>query len=140
MLREITNIVNDHYGTAAISAENRQQLFSALAFLEHVFDRRLVDHQIRRAHAVHLDAGAIVPLDYAMNFFIIVQHDPHGSLGLHLLLKIKILRIVLVGRRGFTCSIRALGWPFGTSPPLAKIWPSMAWARVVGMVQQWANQ
>src|ERR1039458_1459276 len=73
---------------------------SVLAFLEHVLDGGLVDHQVGSAVAVQLDAVLVVPLNIAVDFFAVAQHDDHGSLALHLLLIIKILGVGLFGGRG----------------------------------------
>jgi hypothetical protein len=39
--------------------------------------------------AVDLDAVAIVPIDPAVDFFTVLEHDNHGSAARHLLLEIK---------------------------------------------------
>src|ERR1700704_3027408 len=71
-----------------------------LAFLEHVLDGGLVDHQVGGAGAVQLDAVLVVPLDIAVDFLAVAQHDDHGSLRLHLLLIVKIFGVSLFGGRG----------------------------------------
>src|ERR1039458_8170511 len=77
-------------------------LFSnALPLFKHVLDRRLIDHQIRRAAAVQLDAALVVPLDVAVDLLAIAQYHHHGSLGLHLLLIIEIFGVGLLGRGNF---------------------------------------
>src|ERR1700674_5300993 len=72
----------------------------AFAFLEHVLDGGLVDHQISGAGAVQLNAVLVVPLDIAVDFLAVAQHDDHGRLRLHLLLIIKIFGVSLFGGRG----------------------------------------
>src|ERR1700730_5217625 len=85
--------------TEIVLAE-RRLLPLVLAFLEHVLDGGLVDHQVGRAGAIQLDAVLVVPLDIAVDFLTVAQNDDHGSLRLHLLLIIKILGVSLLGRRG----------------------------------------
>src|SRR5713226_5181888 len=80
----------------------------ALAFLEHVLNGGLVDHQVGGAAAVQLDAVLVVPLDIAVDFLAVTQHDNHGGLRLHLLLIVKIFGVGLFGGRGL------LGWSGGT--------------------------
>src|SRR5258708_36347575 len=77
-----------------------QLLPLVLAFLEHVLDGGLVDHQVGGSGAVQLDAVLVVPLDIAVDFLAVAQHDDHGSLRLHLLLIIKIFGVSLLVRRG----------------------------------------
>src|ERR1019366_8150509 len=85
---------------SAVSFELRSLLLPVLAFLEHVLDGGLVDHQVGGAAAVQLDAMFVVPLDIAVDFLAVAQHDDHGSLGLHLLLIIIIFGVgLLAGRR-----------------------------------------
>src|SRR5437660_6761127 len=74
-------------------------LLPALSLFIHVLDRRLIDHQIRCADAVYLDAGLVIPLDGSVDFFIVEHDDYHWSLRLHLLLKIEIFGIGLFRRR-----------------------------------------
>src|ERR1039458_2228204 len=77
----------------------RPLLPSVLVFLKHVLNRRLVNHQIRPAlFADHLDAGFVVPLDEAVHFLAVLQHDHHGRPRLHLLLIIEILGVGLLRR------------------------------------------
>src|ERR1700687_3968688 len=71
-----------------------------LAFLEHVLDGGFVDHQIGGSGAVELDSILVLPLEIAVDFLAVAQHDDHGSLRLHLLLIIKILGVSLLGGRG----------------------------------------
>ena len=77
------------------------------AFLVHVLDAGLVDQQVGRAGAVHLQAVLVVPLDDAVNFFAVLQHQDHGRLGLHLLLIIEILGVGLLRRRSLL-AVRAV--------------------------------
>jgi len=112
---------------------------TVLAFLEHVLDGGLVDHQVGGAGAVQLDAMFVVPFDIAVNFLAVAQHDDHGSLGLHLLLIIIIFGVGLLGGRGLlgrssgtvTVSISAFGG-----------WVVMAVVilRVVGAIEGRADQ
>jgi len=60
----------------------------------------LVDHQVGGAAAVQLDAMFVVPLDIAVDFLAIAQHDDHRRLGLHLLLIIEIFGVGLLAGRG----------------------------------------
>src|SRR6202165_4052895 len=85
--------------TEIVLAE-RRLLSLVLAFLEHVLDGGLVDHQVGRAGAIQLDAVLVVPLDITVHFLPFAQNDGHGSLRLHLLLIIKIFGVGLLGRRG----------------------------------------
>src|SRR5579864_7073242 len=71
----------------------------ALAFLIHVLDRGLVNHQVGRTVAVDLEAALVVPLNDAADFFAIAEHDDHRRPRLHLFLIIKILGVSLLGRR-----------------------------------------
>jgi len=71
----------------------------ALAFFEHVFDGWFIDHQIRGAAAVQLDAVLVVPLNIAVDFLAVAQHDDHGSLRLHLLLIVEVFGVGLFARR-----------------------------------------
>ncbi len=86
-------------------------LLSVLAFLEHVLDGGLVDHQVGSAGAIQLDAVLVVPLDVAVDLFTIAQHDDHGSLRLHLLLVVEIFGVGLLagcdllGRSGGAVSV-----------------------------------
>src|SRR5882672_8614831 len=80
------------------NCEPKSLLSGVLAFLEHVLNRRLVDHQVGRAGAVELDAALVVPLDVAVDFFSVAQHHDHGGLGLHLLLVVEVLGVGLLGR------------------------------------------
>src|SRR3981081_1496720 len=99
-----------------------------LAFLEHVLDGGLVDHQVGRAGAIQLDAVLVVPLDIAVDFLTVAQHDDHGSLRLHLLLIIKVLGVSLLCRRGL------LGRNGGTvAIPLSVPVPAFSRRVVVGV-------
>jgi hypothetical protein len=73
--------------------ENLTFLPVPLAFLINVLNGGLVDHQIRLAVSVHLDAIPVIPLDGPMNFLTITQHHHHRRLRLHLLLVIEIFRV-----------------------------------------------
>src|SRR5216684_5167645 len=88
------------------------------AFLEHILDRRFVDYDIRRAYAIYLDAVLVIPLNHAMNLFVVGHHDDHRRFRLHLLLVIKILGISLVRRRGLARAVRTLLGTLRTLPPL----------------------
>ena len=68
-------------------------------FLVHVLNAGLIDQQIRLTIAVHLQAILVVPLDDAVNLFIVLQHQDHRRLGLHLLLVVEILGVGLLWRR-----------------------------------------
>src|SRR3954451_12013066 len=100
-----------------------QKLFSAVAFvfLIHVLDRRFVNEKVGPGVAGQLNAILVVPLDDAVDLFAIVQHDDHGSLGLHLLLIIEIFCVGLFGWWSFlaagTTAAIAIGafTPFGGS-------------------------
>src|SRR5271154_2363729 len=67
------------------------------AFFIHVLDRGLVDHQVGRTGAVHFEAALVIPLDYAVNFLAVAEHNDHRSSRLHLLLVVEIFRIGLLG-------------------------------------------
>src|SRR6266496_2213961 len=100
-------------------------LFPFLAFLVHVLDRGLVDHQVGCAHAIYLDACPVIPLNHAMDFLIIGQHDHHRRFRLHLLLVIEILCVGLIWRRGLARTVRPYWWSVGTLPPLTHTWARM---------------
>src|SRR5260370_349364 len=75
---------------------------AAFAFFVNVFDRRLVDHQIRLAAvSYHLEAVLVVPLDDAVNLLAVAEHDDQWGLRLHLFLIIKILGVGLLRGREF---------------------------------------
>src|SRR6476620_2217279 len=80
----------------------RRRLALVFAFFEHVLDGGFVNHQIRFAIlAVHLDAIPVIPLDNAVNFFAVTQHDDHGRPRLHLLLIVEIFGVGLLRRSCF---------------------------------------
>src|ERR1700733_340377 len=130
-----------------------------LALFKHVLNRRLIDHQIRfAAFPLHLDAVPVIPLNDAVNFFAIAQHNHHRRPRLHLLLIIKILGIGLLWRRcllsavaahGAVASIGALS-PFHALGTIMPLWPFTAFLRlnrrciVVSVIfrtrQRWTNQ
>src|ERR1700734_2525815 len=141
MLWEIREIVNGSISSVthwAIERSIAQFLPSVLVFLEHVLDGGFVDHQVRSTvYAHHLDAGLVVPLDDAMYFLAVAQHDHHRRLRLHLLLIVEILRVGLLWRRclarasrprpavvpfepALPATFRAVV-PFGTFPPFGEL-------------------
>src|SRR6267143_6842397 len=114
-----------------------------LAFLEHVLDGGLVNHQVGGAGAVQLNAVLVVPLDIAVDFLAVTQHDDHRSLRLHLLLIIKVLGVGLFGGRAL------LSWNGGTvAIPISVSVPAfsgrvvmrVAIVVVVGAIQGWTDQ
>src|SRR5208282_2790509 len=130
--RSVTRIAREstsrRRGSCCRSCEGPSLLPPVLAFLEHVLDGRLVDHQVGGAVAVQLDAMFVIPLDIAVDFLSVAQHDDHGSLGLHLFLIIKILGVGLLGRRDF------LGRSGGTVPVFIPVPISAFDGHVVGAV------
>ena len=82
---------------AALKRRAHQLPLPVLAFLEHVLDRGLVDHQVGSAGTVELDAALVVPLDVAVDFLAVAQHYDHGGLGLHLLLVVEVFGVGLLG-------------------------------------------
>src|SRR5262249_54759273 len=72
----------------------------SFALFVHVLDAGLVDQQVSRANAVHLQAVLVIPFDDAVNLFPVLQHKDHRGLALHLLLVIEIFGMCLLGRRG----------------------------------------
>src|SRR5271165_4708694 len=122
------------------SLENRENNVRALlfpdrfAFLVHVFNAGLVDQQIRRAGPIHLQAVLVVPLDDAVDLFIVLQYQHHGSLGLHLFLVIKIFGVSLLWRRSLF-SVRCTVWAFAALAAVAVVGPV-----VFAAIQRRANQ
>jgi hypothetical protein len=91
----------------------------------------------------------VVPLDDAVDFLAVAQHDDHRRLGLHLLLIVEILGVGLLGGRGLlgrgggTVSISI---SLATAVPVSAVGGGVVGAlvmtavRVVGARQGWANQ
>src|SRR5580704_2019509 len=95
---------------------------AVLAFLIHVLDGRFVDHQVGSTIARHLEAALVVPLDDAVDFLAITQHNHHGRFPLHLFLIIEILRVGLLRwcRLAATAiAIVALAGALRSIPPLS---------------------
>jgi len=118
-------------------------LLPVLAFLEHVLDGGLVDHQVGGAGAVQLDAMFVVPLDIAPDFLAVAQHDDHGSLGLHLLLIIKIFGVGLLGGHGL---LRRGGGTVSVSVAIpvsafgGRVVRAVVVVRVIGAIERRADQ
>lgn len=72
-----------------MTLERARLLLAVLAGLEHVSNALLVDQQIGLTTAIYLDAVAVIPIDPAMNFFAVFEHDDHRRSNLHLLLEIE---------------------------------------------------
>lgn len=122
----------------------RSLLPAVFALFVHVLDRRFVDQQIGLAISGDFEAALVVPLDHAVNFLAIAQHDHHGSLRLHLLLVVEVFRVSLLRWRGFPSA--AAGpvisfIPFGALGTLSISMLSRGGLRmiVVGAVQGRAN-
>src|SRR5262249_53581569 len=81
------------------------------AFFIQILNRRLVDHQVRSLGAVYFNAVLVIPLNNAVDFLIIAEHDDHWSLGLHLFLVVEILSVGLLGRRNLTLSAAPIAVP-----------------------------
>src|SRR4030088_2785995 len=116
-----------------------------LAFLEHVLDGGLVDHQVGGAAADQLDAVLVVPLDIAVDFLAVAQNDDHGSLRLHLLLIIKIFGVGLLGGRGLLGRTGGTGAiPIFVSVPVStfsgRVVVGVAIVVVVGAIQDRTDQ
>src|SRR6267378_4256277 len=114
-----------------------------LAFLEHVLDGGLVDHQVGGAGAVQLDAVLVVPLDIAVDFLAVAQHDDHGSLRLHLLLIVKILGVGLLGGRGLlgrSGGTVAISVPISVPALGGRVVVAVAIVIVVGTIQDRTDQ
>src|SRR5579864_6809827 len=118
-------------------------LLPGLALFIHVLNGRFVDHQVGGAGAVHLDAGAVVPLDYAMDLLAVGEHNDHRRLRLHLLLVVKILRVSLLWRGCLPCPIGAVRTALAALAPLTALCGAavrMVRSRVVGVVQGGTDQ
>ena len=95
------------------------------------------------AAAVQLDAVLVVPLDIAVDFLAVAQHDDHGSLGLHLLLIVKILGVGLLGRRGLfgRCGgTVAISVPISVSAFGGRVVVAVAIVVVVGAIEGRTDQ
>src|SRR6516162_743935 len=99
---------------------------AAFALFVHVLNAGLVDQNVGCACRVHLQTIFVVPLDDAVNFFVILQNQNHGSLGLHLFLVVKILGVRLFRRRDLL-SIRRT---FGSLGAFATISVFRSWALI----------
>jgi|ERR1700677_836905 hypothetical protein len=115
------------------------------AFFEHVLDGGLVDHQIRGAAPVQLDAILVVPLDITVDFFAVTQDDYHGSFRLHLLLIVEVFGVGLFARH------KLLVWGGGTVAVSVAISVSFSAfggrvivaviiVGVIGTIEGWADQ
>ena len=63
------------------------------------------------AVAGDLQTALVVPLDHAVNFLAVAQHDHHRGFRLHLLLIVKVLGVGLFRGRGFSAA--TAGRPVG---------------------------
>src|SRR5262249_19225783 len=106
----------------------------------HVFDRRLVDHQVGSDITVHLDAAFVIPLDDAVNLLAVTQDNNHRGLGLHLLLIVEIFGVGLLRWRSFASSSASVAVvAFGTlGPALRRGRRGMRW--MIVPVEGGANQ
>src|ERR1700674_5471518 len=78
------------------------------SILIEILDHALKDEQIGTTLTSQLDAITVVPLDRAAKHFAILEHDGHGSMGLHLLDPVKIFRVSGLGWRGFLARNRTI--------------------------------
>ena len=69
-------------------------LLAGFGQLVHVLDGGFVDDGFEAT--ADLEGVAVVPLDAALDFFTIFEHDDHRGLGLNLLLKIEKLGVVVL--------------------------------------------
>jgi hypothetical protein len=110
-----------------------------LAFLKHVLNRGLVDHEVGGGVAVQLDAVLVVPLDVAVDFLAVAQYDDHGGLRLHLLLIIEIFGVgLLAGRDLLGGSGRTVSIPVSLSAFDGSV--VMVIVRVIGTRESGTNQ
>jgi hypothetical protein len=111
------------------------------AVFEHVLDGGLVDHQIRGAAPVQLDAILVVPLDITVDFFAVTQDDYHGGLRLHLLLIVEVFGV------GLFAGHKLLVWDGGTvaasvsfSAFGGRVIVAVIIVGVIGAIKGWADQ
>ena len=121
----------------------RFSLPAVFSLFVHVLYGRFVNQEIGLAISGDFEAALVVPLDHAVNFLTVAEHDHHGRFRLHLLLVVEILRVGLLRWGGFPSA--AAGpvisfIPFGALGTLAMFSHGGLRMIVVGAIQRRANQ